>query len=695
MDQLGSDEIIVEDKSHTVINCKIRRMRRPDVLEERKIKREENNEIGFSLSIDLSDERRNEFFVYFKGAETEKCHVVDIKKLKAEKSVFHQRLKLLSWDNREMYFAYIREKGLGDFVRYMGTYQQDNSSQDYEAWLRNHAAGRKELKRQRAAVFSTTPLISIVIPLYNTPLEYLKEMVDSVIAQTYGNWQLCLADGSEGDEVSEFLRKKYKQEIRISYKKLKENKGISENTNAAVKLAMGEYIMLCDHDDVLAPDALFHIVKAITEKKADAIYTDEDKISMDGKHYFEPNFKPDFNLFRLRENNYICHIFVVKRTILDQAGTFRREYDGAQDFDLIFRCCEKAERIVHIPRVLYHWRSHMNSTAANPESKRYAFEAGKRAIEAHYERAGIRADVELTERPGWYRSHVEIEGEPLISIIIPNKDHIDDLELCISSVEEKSTWKNYEILIVENNSEDKKTFAYYEQLKQRYENVRILVWKKEFNYSSINNFAVREARGEYLLFLNNDVEIITPSWMEEMLQICQQDGVGITGAKLYYPDDTIQHAGVVLGLGGIAGHIMCKARREDIGYMGRMVCVQEISAVTAACMLVKTSVFKAAGGFDEELRVAFNDIDLCMQVRQMGQKIVFTPYAELYHYESKSRGLEDTPEKQLRFSKEMKCFRRKWERELLKGDPYYSPNLSLKEGNCSLRKEERNGESHA
>lgn len=695
LNQRGSDEIIVEDKSHTVINCKIRRMRRPDVLEERKIKREENNEIGFSLSIDLSDERRNEFFVYFKGAETEKCHVVDIKKLKTEKSVFHQRMKLLSWENREKNLAYIREKGLGDFIRYVGTYQQDNSSQDYEAWLRNHAAGRKELKRQRTAVFSTTPLISIVIPLYNTPLEYLKEMVDSVITQTYGNWQLCLADGSEGDEISEFLRKKYKQEIRISYKKLKENKGISENTNAAVKLAMGEYIMLCDHDDVLAPDALFHIVKAITEKKADVIYTDEDKISMDGKHYFEPNFKPDFNLFRLRENNYICHIFVVKRTILDQAGTFRREYDGAQDFDLIFRCCEKAERIVHIPRVLYHWRSHMNSTAANPESKRYAFEAGKRAIEAHYERAGIQADVELTERPGWYRSHVEIEGKPLISIIIPNKDHIDDLELCISSIEEKSTWKNYEILIVENNSEDKKTFAYYEQLKQRYENVRILVWKKEFNYSAINNFAVREARGEYLLFLNNDVEIITPSWMEEMLQICQQDGVGITGAKLYYPDDTIQHAGVVLGLGGIAGHIMCKARREDIGYMGRMVCVQEISAVTAACMLVKTSVFKAAGGFDEELRVAFNDIDLCMQVRQMGQKIVFTPYAELYHYESKSRGLEDTPEKQLRFSKEMKCFRRKWERELLKGDPYYSPNLSLKEGNCSLRKEERNGESHA
>ena len=692
LDQKGEDEIRVEDKSGRPVNCTITRGRRPDVEEERNIHAEGKREIGFSISVNLEETGNKELLILFCGPETQKTYTVNVKKLKAEKSVFRQRLQLLSWENKEKNVTYIKEKGLGQFVRYVGTYQPEGVSQDYEEWLKDHAAGKKELKRQRNAVFSYTPLISIVIPLYNTPQEYLKEIIDSVIAQTYGNWQLCLADGSEGEETGEFLRKKYKKEIRISYKKLKENKGISENTNAAIKLAMGDYIMLCDHDDVLAPDALFHIVKAITEKKADVIYTDEDKVSMDGKHYFEPNFKPDFNLFRLRENNYICHIFAVKREILEQVGHFRSEYDGAQDFDLILRCCEQAKQIVHVPRVLYHWRSHMNSTAANPESKRYAFEAGRKAIEAHYERLGIPAQVELTDRPGWYRSHVQIQGEPLISIIIPNKDHIDDLELCISSVEEKSTWKNYEIVVVENNSENKETFAYYEALKGRYDNVRILTWKKEFNYSSINNFAVREARGEYLLFLNNDVEIITPSWMEEMLQICQQDGVGITGAKLYYPDDTIQHAGVVMGLGGIAGHIMCKAPREEIGYMGRMVCVQEISAVTAACMLVKASIFREVKGFDEELRVAFNDIDLCMKVRKAGQKVVFTPYAELYHYESKSRGLEDTPEKQLRFSKEVKCFRRKWERELLKGDPYYSPNLSLKEGDCSLRKEERNGD---
>jgi len=632
----------------------------------------------------------------------------------------YSRTRLRKWDDggRWQYILeksqdalrYLERNGLSATIHKIENKLGGKSETSYDAWCQKYDVKKEELEEQRKRTFSYQPLFSVVVPLYRTKPEFLKEMIGSIQAQTYGNWQLCLADGSlSGDdagtaengqapvtELTPLLEQYAKADKRITFTTLPKNLGISGNTNAALALAAGDYIVLADHDDIVPANALYELADALNQDRSiDVLYSDEDKISMDGKHYFEPNFKPDFNLFRLRENNYICHIFVVKRTILDQAGTFRREYDGAQDFDLIFRCCEKAERIVHIPRVLYHWRSHMNSTAANPESKRYAFEAGKRAIEAHYERAGIRADVELTERPGWYRSHVEIEGKPLISIIIPNKDHIDDLELCISSVEEKSTWKNYEILIIENNSEDKKTFAYYEQLKQRYENVRILVWKKEFNYSSINNFAVREARGEYLLFLNNDVEIITPSWMEEMLQICQQDGVGITGAKLYYPDDTIQHAGVVLGLGGIAGHIMCKAGREDIGYMGRMVCVQEISAVTAACMLVKTSVFKAAGGFDEELRVAFNDIDLCMQVRHMGQKIVFTPYAELYHYESKSRGLEDTPEKQLRFSKEMKCFRRKWERELQKGDPYYSPNLSLKEGNCSLRKEERNGESHA
>ena len=526
-----------------------------------------------------------------------------------------------------------------------------------------------------------------MIPLYCTPLPYLKELIESVRKQTYGNWQLCLADGSPDENVHEFLKKNYRHEVRISYKKLKSNGGISVNTNKAMELARGEYLMLCDHDDTLEPDALFEIVKAINDQDADVIYTDEDKVSMDGQHYFDPHFKSDFNLFRFRDNNYICHIFAVKRQVAEQAGYFRKEFDGSQDFDFIFRCCDKAEKIVHIPKVLYHWRCHMDSTAADPESKAYAFEAGRKAVEEHYKRMGIPAKVEMTERPGWYRSRLEIQGNPMISVIIPNKDHTEDLELCLSSMAKRTSYENYEVLIVENNSEEKETFAYYEKLHERYPRVRVLTWEKEFNYSSINNFAAEQAKGEYLLFLNNDVEILTPDWMEEMLGICQQKEVSIVGAKLYYPDDTIQHAGVVLGLGGIAGHVMCRASREDAGYFGRMVSVQEISAVTAACMLVDACDFRAVGGFDESFRVAFNDIDLCMKIRDIGRKIVFTPYAELYHYESKSRGLEDTPEKQYRFEKEITRFREKWEDQLKKGDPYYSPNLSVTEGDCSLRED--------
>ena len=354
------------------------------------------------------------------------------------------------------------------------------------------------------------------------------------------------------------------------------------------------------------------------------------------------------------------------------------------------RCSEQAKNIVHIPKILCHSMKAENLITEEQEKKNW--EAGRKALEEHYRRAEVSATAELADKKGWYRSHLTISGEPMISVIIPSKDHINDLELCISSIEEKTTWKNYEIIIVENNSVEKETFVYYETLKNRYPNVRILTWKKEFNYSAINNFAVREAQGEYLLFLNNDVEIITENWLEEMLQLCQQKDVGMVGAKLYYPDDTIQHAGVVVGLGGVAAHVLCKLPRDAEGYMGRLRCVQEISAVTAACMMVKTSVFKAVGGFDEELKVAFNDIDLCMKVRKYGVKIIFTPYAELYHYESKSRGMEDTPEKQLRFSREVNCFRRKWERELLKGDPYYNPNLTLNNTDCSLRKQEKNGD---
>ena len=661
VDQRGSVEVTVHKEDTSLLDCRITRGRRPDVVERRSLDDVyRSQEIGFRISAALPEIPGKKIILHFCGDSVTKTYDIDVENLRKE------------------------QKPKGFFYRLF--HKEPEKTDDYEQWILKHRPDKKTLRKQKKTVFQQKPLISIVVPLYQTPEPYLRELIDSVKAQSYENWQLCLADGSPDDRLKGFLDRNYGKENRIVYRKLEQNGGISVNTNEAVMLATGEYLMLCDHDDTLEPDALYEITKAINEKDApDVLYTDEDKVSMDGKHYFDPNFKPDYNLFRLRENNYICHIFVVKKALTDRVGLLRTEFDGAQDYDFIFRCCEEADKVVHIPKVLYHWRCHMDSTAADPESKAYAYQAGRRAIKEHYQRMGIDASVEMTERPGWYRSYVKIQDNPKISIIIPNKDHIEDLELCLFSLTKRSTYKNYEILIVENNSEKPETFEYYKKLPDRYPKVKVLTWEKEFNYSAINNFAAKQAEGVYLLFLNNDVEILTPQWMEEMLQICQQKDVAITGAKLYYPDDTIQHAGVVLGLGGIAGHIMCKASREDPGYFGRTVTVQEISAVTAACMMICTEDFWNAGGFDETFQVAFNDIDLCMKVRAAGKKIVFTPYAELYHYESKSRGLEDTPEKQFRFDKEVKAFEAKWSEQLAKGDPYYSPNLSVTEGDCSLR----------
>lgn len=662
IDQRGNVEISVHKEDTSLLECRISRGKRQDVVGTLGLDEEyRDQEIGFRISAAVEEIPGKKIILHFRGdSATQTCeiNVQELKNANKPKS-FWGRL----------------------FGR-----EQPEKKDSYEEWLQKQRPDRKTLRRQRRTSLQKNPLISIVIPLYCTPIPYLKELIGSVCAQSYENWQLCLADGSTDEKAGEFIAKQYGRDRRILYRKLDKNGGISLNTNEAVTMAEGEYLMLCDHDDTLEPDALYEIAKAINgQPGADVIYTDEDKISMDGKHYFDPHFKSDFNLFRLRENNYICHIFAVKRELADRVGYLRPEFDGAQDYDFILRCCEQAEEIVHIPRVLYHWRCHMDSTAADPTSKMYAYEAGRNAVREHYQRMGTDARVEMTDRPGWYRSYIKIQGTPMISVIIPNKDHIDDLELCLFSLTKKTTWRNYEILVIENNSENPETFEYYKKLPGRYPKVRVLTWEGEFNYSAINNFAAGEARGEYLIFLNNDVEILTPQWMEEMLQLCQQENVAAAGAKLYYPDGTIQHAGVVLGLGGIAGHIMCRASGDDPGYFGRTVSVQETSAVTAACMMVRKTEFDAAGGFDETFQVALNDIDLCMKFRRAGRKIVFTPYAELYHYESKSRGLEDTPEKKQRFERESARFKEKWREQLEKGDPYYNPNLSVTEGDCSIR----------
>lgn len=646
----------------------------------------ENIRCGFNLTIKKDDCRTGKLYLQLKNGEIGTTEIFHMKKFFAEHSALARLREALK--DRESNRELIREKGLGEFVNYLKC-KMDPFYADYSMWVRSRRLGKALLKKQREKRWRAEPKISIVIPLYNTPLKYLKELMDSLVEQSYQNIEICLADGSTVDAVGKFIRRHYGRDTRVLYQRLKENKGISWNTNQAIAMASGDFIMLSDHDDVLEKNAVYEIVKAINTdpKKVDIVYTDEDKVTMDGKQYFEPNFKPEFNLDFFRSSNYICHIFVVRRTVLDQAGLFRSEYDGAQDFDLILRCTEKARIIRHVPKVLYHWRSHPASTAENPDSKMYAFEAGRKALQEHYNRLGIDAKAYRTEVFGRYRTEYALQGSPLVSIIIPNKDHVDDLDKCLKSVCGTSTYRNYEIVVVENNSTEEETFRYYEQIQCLYKNLRVINWKKEFNYAAIHNFAVPNCRGEYLLLLNNDTSIITPDWMEQMLQYAQRDDVGAVGAKLYFPDDTVQHAGVVIGMGGVAGHIFSGTPRAEYGYQARLISAQDLSAVTAACMMIPKKIYEAAGGFDERYKVAFNDVDLCMKIRSLNKKIVFTPYAELYHYESKSRGKEEeTSSKMQRFQQEVKLFKEKWPEILKNGDPYYSVNLALDNGNCTLRK---------
>lgn len=559
----------------------------------------------------------------------------------------------------------------------------------YAMWFAAHRVTPEQLEEQKNIAFTICPKISIVIPLYNTQIPFLKAILDSIVNQSYANWELCLADGSTVDEVGDYIREHYSGEERIRYERLSENLGIAGNTNKALSMATGDYVMLTDHDDLLELDALFEMVKLINEDpELEIIYTDEDLTDETGEKFTSPRFKPDYNLDFLRSINYICHIFMVKKEIMDQVGGFRKEFDGAQDWDMILRCCELTEHIGHVPKILYHWRAYEASTAGNPESKLYAIDAGKAALEEHYKRLGIDARLEYTDIFIMFRTIMKVKGTPKVSIIICNKDEVPTLKTCVESILNKSTYGNYEIIIVENNSTDEKTFAYYKELEKKDERIQVVYYKEEFNYSKVNNFGAKYATGDYYILLNNDTEVITPNWIEQMVGYCQREDVGIVGAKLLYPDNTVQHCGVVIGVGGFAGHILTQSSREDVGYFGRLQAIQDISAVTAACLMIKKSVFDEVGGLTESFKVALNDIDLCLKAREKGYLIVMNPGVELYHYESKSRGMEETPEKHERFKGEISRFRDRWKDILEKGDPYYNPNLTLMYGDCRLRGED-------
>ncbi len=540
-----------------------------------------------------------------------------------------------------------------------------------------------EAQRKACEAGAPGPIISICVPLYNTPEPFLRQFLNSVLNQTSPAWQLCLADASDDahrDTVEKLVREAMqKADGRICYCTV-ENKGISANTNAAAAMAEGEYLALADHDDVLAPHAVYTMQKAITKTGAQFLYSDEALFTKSIQKPMVGHFKPDYAPDYLLCCNYICHLAVFRRERFEALGGERAECDGSQDHDLFLRLLEglTPEQIVHVPQVLYYWRVHSASTSGGVDAKPYVAKAAKKAIADHLQRTGQQGEVRDGLFPSTYKVDWVIPDEPLVSILIPNKDHIDDLEKCLDSIYKKTTWQKFEVIVIENNSTDEKTFAYYEQLPERYPNLQVARYEGGFNFSAINNFGRKFAKGEYLLLLNNDVQIINGEWLTEMLMQASRPGAAICGAMLYYSDDTIQHAGIITGLGGYAGHSHKYKKAGGSGYMFRIATVQDFSAVTAACLLVRAEVYDEMGGLDEEFTVAFNDVDFCLRVRDAGYRIVWTPYARLYHYESKSRGSDEKDKaKKERFAREQKRLTDRFTRYGLTHDPYYNPSLTL------------------
>ena len=597
--------------------------------------------------------------------------------------------KMMSYQHIKNGFRILRKKGFSGVIDRI--VHGSSNWAEYDEWFNATKVTEEELERQKNTKFEFAPMISIIVATFNTKEEYLKEMIDSVRNQSYSNWQLCIGDGSTNDSVEKYVKEHYGDDSRIVFKKLEKNYGISGNMNGALELVTGDYVGLFDHDDLLTPDCLYEFVASMQEVHHDCVYSDEDKLNDKTKKFEDPHFKPDFSIDLLCSHNYITHFFVVNMDIVRKVGGMRSEYDGSQDHDFIFRCVEQANSVHHVPKILYHWRMHPLSTAMDPESKMYCYTSGKKAIESHFKRVGIDATVEMLPRPlyGMYHCKYTVKDHPLVSILIPNYNHKDLLKGCIESLMNVNTYSNIEIVIVENNSTEQEIFDYYKELEETYSNVKVIYYEGDFNYSKINNYGVKYTHGEYILFLNNDTKVIEPDSIEDMLGVCQREDVGAVGAKLLYEDDTVQHCGVVVGYHGYATAAFSLIDRNDFGYMGRPRVSWDVSAVTAACLMTKREIFDEVGGFDEDFKVACNDVDLCLKIRSLNKWIVEDVFSVWYHYESKSRGLEDTPEKQARFQSEIARFQKKWPEILKNGDPFHNPNFDLDKGPFTYPKIEK------
>ena len=671
---------ILDVTSNQICDSSIRRMKYQKLNDCRVVT--EDKMCGFILS--FIREEGKEYKLIFEDGNNRKevsLSTFFVERSENKKLSLATAFKRISPKMIKRFFEYLHENGLKETIYKVMFGMQEEF--DYDAWFRRNRITEEELEVQRKVTFSYAPKISIITPTFNTPKQLLIEMIESVREQSYSNWELCLADGSDADcETRKVLEEYTKKDSRIKVVYLDKNYGISGNTNKALELVTGEYTGLFDHDDVLEKDALFEVLKCLQDIHHDIIYTDEDKLNGQTLQYEDPNLKSDYNEDLLLSHNYITHFFVVKTDIIRSVDGFDSEYDGAQDYDVILKCVEKTNDIYHISKVLYHWRMHEGSTALDPESKMYCYVAGEKAIQHHLERLGIEAKVEMREKPYWGLYHVKYDtcDDPLVSIIIPNYEHADVLKKCIDSLFEVNTYQNIEIIIIENNSKEQKTFDYYASLEKNHHNVKVVKWDGTFNFSAINNYGVKYAKGEYLLFLNNDTEVINPDSISEMLGTCMRKNVGVVGSKLLYADNTIQHDGVVIGFAGYARHVLNGIEGvKEPGFMMRAQLNCDYSAVTAACMMTKKSLFEEIGGFDEQFVVACNDIDYCLQVREKNQLVVLNRFSVWHHFESKSRGYENSLDKVKRFDDEVERWQEKWKDILEHGDSYYNSNFKLED----------------
>ncbi|HBC2865090.1 TPA: glycosyltransferase family 2 protein [Enterococcus faecalis] len=591
------------------------------------------------------------------------------------------------WIKAKKGFKYMAKNGISHTIQRAKIEKLRNQA-SYPNWLARNEVLDIESMTQEIATFHYQPKISIAMPVYNVEEKWLRLCIDSILNQVYTNWELCMADDASTDPNVKKILTEYQQldeRIRVVFRE--QNGHISEATNSALAIATGEFVALLDNDDELAINAFYEVVKVLNENpELDLIYSDEDKIDMDGNRS-DPAFKPDWSPDLLLGTNYISHLGVYRRSILEEIGGFRKGYEGSQDYDLVLRFTEKTtkERITHIPKVLYYWRMLPTSTAVDQGSKGYAFEAGLRAVQDALVRRGINGHATHGAANGLYDVYYDIESEKLVSIIIPTKNGYKDVQRCVSSIIEKTTYQNYEIIMADNGSTDPKMHELYAEFEQQLPG-RFFVESIDipFNFSTINNRAAKKAHGEYLLFLNNDTEVITENWLTLMVSFAQQERIGCVGAKLLYPNNTVQHAGVILGLGGVAGHGHYGYPHGDLGYFGRLAINVNYSAVTAACLLMKKADFDAVGGFEEAYTVAFNDVDLCLKVQALGRDNVWLHEAELYHFESQTRGYDDKGKKKKRFEQEKVMMEEKWG-PLIENDPFYNPNLTRDIPNFSLR----------